>query len=69
MAARLAAIRLPVRWLELRSTSRRKYCEALKEEGVLCNEAHSTIIRISPPLVIEREEIDWALERLQKVLH
>ena len=46
----------------------RKYCEALKEEGVLCKETHARIIRIAPPLVILREEIDWAVERIRKVL-
>ena len=46
----------------------RKYCEALKEEGVLCKETHDHILRIAPPLVIQREEIDWAFERFQKVL-
>jgi ornithine--oxo-acid transaminase len=49
-------------------TSARKYCEALKEEGVLCKETHERIIRVAPPLVIQREEIDWAVERFQKVL-
>lgn len=46
----------------------RKYCEALKDEGLLCKETHAHIIRIAPPLVIRREEIDWACERIQKVL-
>jgi len=49
-------------------TDARKYCEALKEEGVLCKETHAHIIRIAPPLTIRREEIDWACERIQKVL-
>jgi ornithine--oxo-acid transaminase len=49
-------------------TQARKYCEALKEEGVLCKETHDNIIRIAPPLVIRRDEIDWAVERFQKVL-
>ena len=49
-------------------TEARKFCEALKEEGVLCKETHSRIIRIAPPLVIQREEIDWAFERFEKVL-
>jgi len=49
-------------------TAARKYCEALKEEGVLCKETHGRIIRIAPPLVIKREEIDWAVERFQRVL-
>ncbi len=50
------------------NTEAREYCEALKEEGVLCKETHDHILRIAPPLVIQREEIDWAFERFQKVL-
>ncbi|PLT34038.1 ornithine--oxo-acid transaminase [Bacillus sp. V5-8f] len=46
----------------------RKYCEALKAEGLLCKETHDTVIRFAPPLVITKEEIDWALDRIQKVL-
>ncbi len=46
----------------------RPYCEALKEEGILCKETHDHVIRIAPPLVIERHEIDWAFERIQEVL-
>src|SRR5208282_3229545 len=56
-------------WIGIELTiEARKYCEALKEEGVLCKETHSHIIRIAPPLVIQREEIDWAFERIRKVL-
>jgi ornithine--oxo-acid transaminase len=46
----------------------RRFCEALMREGVLCKETHDHVIRIAPPLVITREEIDWALERIEKVL-
>ncbi|WP_053361607.1 ornithine--oxo-acid transaminase [Bacillus sp. FJAT-27251] len=46
----------------------RKYCEALKEEGLLCKETHDTVIRFAPPLVITKEELDWAIERIRKVL-
>lgn len=46
----------------------RKYCEALKEEGLLCKETHDTVIRFAPPLVISEEELDWAIERIKKVL-
>jgi ornithine--oxo-acid transaminase len=46
----------------------RKYCEALKEEGVLCKETHENTIRFAPPLVISKEEIDWAIEKVNKVL-
>ncbi len=47
----------------------RPYCEALKEEGILCKETHDKVLRIAPPLVITRDQIDWALERFGKVLH
>jgi len=46
----------------------RPYCEALKEEGILCKETHDRVIRIAPPLVITREEVDWAFERIRKVI-
>ena len=46
----------------------RRFCEALQHEGLLCKETHATVIRIAPPLVITREEIDWATERIEKVL-
>lgn len=46
----------------------RPYCMKLKEEGVLCFETHYTVIRFAPPLVITKEEIDWAVERIKKVL-
>ncbi len=46
----------------------RSYCEALKHEGVLCKETHERVIRIAPPLTIKREEIDWAFERIRRVV-
>ena len=46
----------------------RRFCEALKERGVLCKDTHDTVIRFAPPLVITREEIDWAMERVEEVL-
>ena len=46
----------------------REFCEELKEEGVLCKETHDHTIRFAPPLIIEKEDIDWALERIYKVL-
>jgi len=46
----------------------RKYCEALMAEGLLCKETHDDVIRFAPPLVITRKEIDWAMERISKVL-
>ncbi|MBS4178587.1 ornithine--oxo-acid transaminase [Lederbergia citrea] len=46
----------------------RPYCEALKTEGLLCKETHDTVIRFAPPLIITKEELDWAIERIKKVL-
>lgn len=46
----------------------RPYCEALKEEGILCKETHERVIRIAPPLVITRDEIDWAFQRIEAVI-
>ncbi len=45
----------------------RHYCEKLQEKGILCKETHDHIIRFAPPLVITRDEVDWALERIQVV--
>jgi len=45
----------------------RPYCEKLKELGLLCKETHDTVIRFAPPLVITKEELDWAIERIKKV--
>jgi len=53
--------------IELRVPAR-PYCEALKDEGILCKETHDKVIRIAPPLTIRREEIDWAFEHLQRAL-
>ncbi|MCF7619884.1 ornithine--oxo-acid transaminase [Bacillus sonorensis] len=46
----------------------RPYCEQLKEEGLLCKETHETVIRFAPPLVISREDLDWAIEKITRVL-
>ena len=45
----------------------RPYCEALMGEGLLCKETHENVIRFAPPLVITRDDIDWALRRIEKV--
>lgn len=45
----------------------RKYCEALKDLGMLCKETHDKVIRIAPPLVIERDDLAWAVEKLRQV--
>ncbi|GED66450.1 ornithine aminotransferase [Brevibacillus reuszeri] len=50
------------------TTAARPYCEKLKELGLLCKETHETTIRFAPPLVISKEDLDWAIERIKKVL-
>jgi ornithine--oxo-acid transaminase len=49
-------------------TKARPYCEKLKEEGILCKETHENIIRFAPPLVITKEDIDWAIDKITKVV-
>jgi ornithine--oxo-acid transaminase len=49
-------------------TAARPYCEALKNEGLLCKETHDKVIRIAPPLIIRRNEIDWAFQRIKRVI-
>jgi ornithine--oxo-acid transaminase len=46
----------------------RQYCEKLKHEGLLCKETHDHIIRFAPPLVISKDQVDWALELVGKVI-
>jgi ornithine--oxo-acid transaminase len=46
----------------------RKFCEALQSKGLLCKETHEHVLRIAPPLVIQKTEVDWALERISDVL-
>ncbi len=53
--------------IELHSPAR-PYCEALKEEGILCKETHDRVIRIAPPLIIDHQDIDWAFKRIANVI-
>ena len=46
----------------------RRFCEALMARGLLCKETHKHVIRFAPPLVIQKEDIDWAFERIEAVL-
>jgi ornithine--oxo-acid transaminase len=47
----------------------RRFCEALKDRGVLCKETHQNVIRVAPPLVVTRDDIDWAMEHFIEVLN
>ena len=40
----------------------------LKDVGVLAHDTHETVIRLAPPIIITKEQIDWAIERIKKVL-
>ncbi len=46
----------------------RRFCEALKDQGLLAKDTHEHIIRLAPPLIISKREIDWAVERIEQVL-
>ena len=46
----------------------RRFCEALMSRGILCKETHDDVIRFAPPLIITKEEIDWALPKIEEVL-
>ena len=46
----------------------RGFCEQLMAQGLLCKDTHENVIRFMPPLVITREEIDWALEKIEPIL-
>lgn len=46
----------------------RRFCEMLQAKGILCKETHENVIRFAPPLVIKKEDIDWALNRINSVL-
>ncbi|MBI3158356.1 MAG: ornithine--oxo-acid transaminase [Chloroflexi bacterium] len=47
----------------------RRFCEAMKIKGILCKETHDNVIRFAPPLVIDKETIDWALPSIRDVLN
>jgi ornithine--oxo-acid transaminase len=45
----------------------RRFCEALKNEGLLCKETHENVIRFAPPLIISEKDLNWAFKRIKKV--
>jgi ornithine--oxo-acid transaminase len=56
--------------VELKSSAGggRRFAEALKDRGILIKETHINVLRFAPPLIIDRETIDWALERIFPVM-
>jgi len=45
----------------------RRFCEALKEEGMLCKETHENVIRFAPPLIIKQKDLNWAFKKVKRV--
>lgn len=67
--ARVREVRGRGLWLAIElNEAARPVCEALQQRGVLCKETHATVIRIAPPLVIRREDLEWGLDQLEAVL-
>ena len=54
--------------LKLEAGPARPYCYALKDRGMLCKDTHVQTIRLAPPLVITKEQLDWAVDQLEAVL-
>ena len=57
--------------VELKSEAQgaRRFCEALQEHGILAKETHERVIRFAPPLVIDKDTVDWALPHIREVLN
>ncbi|NZD51588.1 ornithine--oxo-acid transaminase [Rhizobium leguminosarum] len=54
--------------LEPEAGGARQYCHALKERGLLAKDTHNHTIRLAPPLVISREQVDWAVSQIEKTI-
>ena len=54
--------------IDPRFASAREVCERLLQKGVLSKETHRVVVRLAPPLVIVRADLDWALDRFAEVL-
>lgn len=54
--------------LKPESRGARRFCEALQEKGILAKETHEHVIRFAPPLIIQKETLDWALPIIREVL-
>jgi len=53
--------------VEFASLPGREACERLAQLGVLAKDTHGSTIRLAPPLVIEEEDLDWALDRVEEI--
>ncbi|MEA3422975.1 MAG: aminotransferase class III-fold pyridoxal phosphate-dependent enzyme, partial [Bacillota bacterium] len=66
----LADKQAPMIFLFIQNFFNSFYCpiNQLKDVGVLAHDTHETVIRFAPPIIITNEQIDWAIERIKKVL-
>jgi ornithine--oxo-acid transaminase len=55
--------------LDEKAGGARRFCEALQQKGILAKETHERVIRFAPPLVIDKDTIDWALPHIRAVLN
>jgi ornithine--oxo-acid transaminase len=53
--------------VEFASLPGREACERLAERGILAKDTHGSTIRLAPPLVIEEEDLDWALDQIEEI--
>ena len=68
-ASIIKAVRGKGLWLAIELNGpARPLCEALKDRGLLCKETHDTVIRLAPPLIIEKSDLAWALDQIEAVL-
>ena len=69
---KVEAVRVRGLWagvqLKVSAGPARPYCYALRERGMLCKDTHVQTIRLAPPLVISREQLDWAVDQIEAVL-
>ncbi len=54
--------------IDPRQATARDVCKRLMEHGILTKETHETVVRLAPPLIIDKPKIDWAVERIQATL-
>ncbi|HWZ51036.1 MAG TPA: ornithine--oxo-acid transaminase [Granulicella sp.] len=65
----IASVRGKGLWIALDlNVPARPFCEALKDRGVLCKETHETVIRLAPPLMIDRADLDWGIDQIAAVV-
>ncbi len=55
--------------LKPESGGARRFCEALQKKGILAKETHENVIRFAPPLIIDKDTIDWALPAIREVFN